>query len=324
MDPLTDGDCALMVCSMRLFHDYRELVDKNDSDRIVTIGNFDGVHSGHRAVLDMGRRHATRLGLDLTVLTFEPHPAQILKVDEPPLRLVEPARKIELLDECGVDEVLAQRFDMEFASLDATGFVTEILVRALRARLVIVGKNFRFGAGRKGDIKLLSALGDRLGFDVMGLDLVASGTAGISSSRIRDLVIRGEVARAGQVLGRYHEVPGTVIRGKGKGASMGFPTVNLDEVEVLSPGPGVYAAWCDLPGKTVAAAAYTGSRPTLEHGKTLEAHLLDFEGDLYGQRLGLRFVEQVRKEIKFADLDELVARIATDVAQIRSILEHGP
>ena len=285
---------------MRVFHDYRELVDKNDSGRIVTIGNFDGVHPGHRAVLSLGRRHATRLGLDLTVLTFEPHPAQILRAHEPILRLVEPARKIELLDECGVDEVLAQRFDEEFASLDATGFVTEILVSALRARLVIVGENFRFGTGRKGDIKSLSALGNRFGFDVMGLDLVTSGTTGISSSRIRDLIVQGEVARAGQVLGRYHEVPGTVVRGMGKGASMGFPTVNLDEVGVLSPGP------------------------TLEHGKTLEDHLLDFEGDLYGQRLRLRFVERVRKEIQFADMDELVARISTDVAQIRGILEQGP
>jgi riboflavin kinase/FMN adenylyltransferase len=307
---------------MRVLFDYRELTDPDGPARAVTIGNFDGVHVGHRAVLEHAVAVARHSGLELAVLTFEPHPAELFRPVELKLRLTTPARKVELLAECGVDLVLAQKFDEEFAGLSAEQFAGDVLRDALRAELVIVGENFRFGRERAGDVSLLESIGAGLGFEVRSEPLVGAAGAGVSSSRIRELIAGGDVAAAAELLGRLHEVPGTVVRGKSAGHTLGFPTVNLAEVCVMAPGPGIYAAICELEDQTLKSAVYIGDRPTLGHGSTLEAHLMDFDGDLYGRRLRLRFVERLRGSEKFPSVDALRQQIGRDIERARAILSE--
>lgn len=309
---------------MRLLYDYRDLDQTAGPARAVTIGNFDGVHIGHRAVLEHAVEISRAQGLELAVLTFEPHPAELFRAGEVKLRLVEPERKVELLSECGVDLVLAQKFDERFAGLSAESFAGDVLVRALRAQLVIVGENFRFGRARAGDVAALRDLGGALGFEVRSEPLVGVAGDGVSSSRIRELLAAGDVAGAARLLGRLHEVAGKVVRGKGDaGNALGFPTVNLGDVRVLTPGKGIYAAHCDLDGQTLKCAAYIGDRPTLGHGATVEAHLMDFVGDLYDRRVRLRFVERLRGEQKFDGIDALREQVGSDIARARELLEEA-
>ena len=226
-----------------------------------------------------------------------------------------------LLAECGSDVVLAQRFDDNFAHLTAERFAGDVLVRALGAKMVIVGENFRFGRGREGGLKTLCKLGEDLGFAVRSKTLVQSDNVEISSTRIRKLIMDGAVADANDLLGRRHELPGKVIHGEGKGREFGFPTINLGEVAVLVPGPGIYAAYCDIDDRVEKAAVYIGDRPTMGYGYTIEAFLIDFSGDLYGRRATLRFVERVRGDKKFDSLSSLTEQIAKDVERTRGILE---
>jgi riboflavin kinase / FMN adenylyltransferase len=307
---------------VKLFRDYTEAFQAKISATVVTVGNFDGVHLGHRAVLHRAHVEAESRGLELAAMTFEPHPEAFLRPTAERMRLIEPGRKVELLAEAGASMVLAQRFDETFAALDAGAFADKVLARALGARLVIVGENFRFGRGRTGDIDTLRAAGQRLGFEVSGERLVRVGDMEVSSSRLRALISGGEVALARRLLGRLHEVPGTVVRGLGQGRAMGFPTVNLGGVEVLAPGPGIYAALAEVGGEVWPAAAYAGTRPTTGGGPTLEAHLMGFEGDLYGRRVTLRFVEKLRRECAFADVEALKAQILADLALARRVLEE--
>jgi len=319
---LTAPTADLMVCPMKLYEDYRDIVTGGGTARAVTIGNFDGVHLGHRAVLAHARRSADAQGLELAVMTFEPHPAELLRPGQPNLRLVEPARKLELIEECGADLVLAQRFDESFAGIEPDRFAADVLARALNARLVIVGENFRFGRRRGGDIDTLRAHGDAHGFAVLAEHLVSAHDAGVSSSRIRQLLLEGDTARARELLGRPHEVAGDVIHGEGAGRGLGFPTVNLEQVRVLVPAPGIYAAECRTGDRAHGAAAYIGNRPTLGHGATLEAHLFDFDGDLYGQRVTLRFIERLRGDQKFAGVDALREQVGRDIERARQIVER--
>lgn len=310
---------------MRAYTDYRDSDLGSTVPRVVTIGNFDGVHLGHRAVLAAARREADRRGAELAVLTFEPHPAELLRPDLKRLRLIEPKRKLELLEGCGVDLVLAQRFDESFAALSAERFAREVLKGALAAAAVAVGDNFRFGAKRRGDVAALARFGAGMGFELVSAALVRSGASEISSSRVREALLGGDVRGARELLGRRHEVPGTVIAGRGAGRQLGFPTINLGEVAVLVPAPGIYAGRCETDGKETPAAIYIGDRPTLGFGSTLEAHLMDFSGDLYGRRAVLRFVERVREDAKFETPALLAEQMERDVAQVRSLLgaTHG-
>ncbi len=305
---------------MERYFDYREIQQTSPTQRVVTIGNFDGVHLGHRAVLRRARKEADALGLDLAVLTFEPHPAELLKPAGPRLRLVEPGRKLALLEENGVDQVLAQRFDEQFAHIDPQQFATEVLSESLGAKLVIVGQNFRFGKARAGNIDTLCREGQRLGFTVRAEHLVRGAGQEISSSRIRGLLADGKVDSARDLLGRYHEVPGLVAPDRGKGTSLGFPTVNLTQIPVVIPKPGIYAARCRLADGDWPAAVYIGDRPTLGHGFAVEAHLLDFARDLYDSRVVLRFVDRIRGDQKFDSKESLVAQMTRDVEKIRRLL----
>jgi riboflavin kinase / FMN adenylyltransferase len=274
--------------------------------RSVAVGTFDGVHRGHLQVIDAARTD----GLRTAVLTFDPHPRTVLGGGVELLATLE--RRLELLAEARVDDVLVLRFDERLAALPAEEFA-ERMLRGIGAEAVAAGETFRFGHGREGDLDLL----DRLGFDVRRVPLVD----GVSSSRIRELVHAGEIEAAARLLGRPPEVEGIVVRGDGRGRELGFPTANLEVPEgLLVPPDGVYAGWTG--GHR--AAVSIGTNPHFDGvERRVEAYLLDFDGDLYGERLLVEIWSLLRGQRRFDSLEELVAAIGDDVEQVRSAARPG-
>jgi len=297
----------------------------------VTIGAYDGVHIGHRHLIGALRSMAAERLLDTVVVTFDRHPASVVRPESAPLLLTDLDQKLELLASTGVDRTIVVPFDEVRANESAEDFVTEVLVDALGARLVVVGEDFHFGHGRKGNVSLLSDMGARHGFDVVGLGLEAD-TAGqaVSSTRIRRLLDAGDVSGASRLLGRHHQVRGTVVHGDGRGGpELGYPTANLDvPATVVLPGEGIYACWYErVDGSVHGAAASRGRRPTFganDDAALLEAFLIDFEGDLYGEQARLSFVDRLRDERHFPGVDELIAQMALDVEAARAALAAAP
>lgn len=292
---------------------------------LVVIGNFDGVHRGHRAVLETSSREARERGLATVALTFDPHPAEVLgRGREPMLTTLE--RKIELLGAaCPELTVVVEPFTHELSALAPAEFAERVLARALAAKVVVVGKNFRFGHGRAGDLATLEALGKKLGFDARAEPLHGDARGPYSSSRIREAVAAGDLATAEALLGRPHSLSGSVVRGAGRGRTIGVPTANLDGVAEALPPYGVYACVVDRleqggPRALAKAVINVGERPTVGAGFSVEAHLFDFEGDLYGARLRLHLCARLREERRFAGLDELRAQIARDMDEARRLL----
>jgi riboflavin kinase / FMN adenylyltransferase len=269
--------------------------------RGVAIGTFDGVHRGHLRVIDAARKAGLRTG----VVTFDPHPRAVLGRQVELLATLE--RRLQLLEAAGVEDVLVLRFDERLAALSADEFAERIL-RGIGAETVAAGETFRFGRGREGDLALL----ERLGFDVRRVPLVEN----VSSSRIRQLLHAGETRRAAALLGRPPEVEGIVVRGDGRGRELGFPTANLDVPDgLLVPPDGVYAGWTH----DRRAAVSIGTNPHFDGvERRVEAHLLDFDGDLYGARLVVELWDSLREQRRFASLDELVAAIGDDVERARA------
>jgi riboflavin kinase/FMN adenylyltransferase len=297
----------------------------------LVIGNFDGVHLGHQSVLREAVTEARGRGLAACVLTFDPHPAGIVGPGAPPM-LTTLERRAQLMGDLGVERVYVRTFDAAFAAWQAERFAEELVSRALRARVVVVGQNFRFGAGRAGDLALLRAVGARVGFDVRVHAIARDADGPFSSSRARDAIAAGDLDEVGRVLGRPHSLSGTVVRGDERGRTLGFPTANLDEVAEMVPANGVYAVRVER--FDAGAGQYTalgggvtnvGVRPTVqgsgEARRTIETFVLGFSGDLYGERLRLELVARLRPEQKFAGLDELKDQIARDVEQARAKLE---
>jgi riboflavin kinase / FMN adenylyltransferase len=291
----------------------------------VTIGNFDGVHLGHQALVAAAVERARAGGGVVVVLTFDPHPARVVSPDRAPAALSTPAQKEELLAGLGVDRLAVLPFDARVAGLDPEAFARQVLVGTLGARHVVVGETFRFGRRRAGDARGLAVLGERLGFDVRAIPPVVAEGEPISSSRVRDALARGDVRSARVLLGRPYFVDAVVVRGDGRGRAIGVPTANLEPENEVLPAPGVYAARCLVPGRRWSGAAVNlGHRPTFGGGPTtLEAHLLDFEGDIYGVRVRLEFLGRVRGEQRFEGAEALVARIRQDVAEARALLSAG-
>jgi riboflavin kinase/FMN adenylyltransferase len=296
---------------------------------VVTIGAYDGVHVGHRAVIDTVRRLASARGAKSAVVTFDRHPATVVRPASAPRLLTDLPQKLELLAATGVDLALVLRFDEARAAEPAEEFVREVLVACLRAGAVVVGEDFHFGHGRRGDVRLLEAMGAELGFEVLPVHLVAAGDgepATVSSTRIRRLLAEGRVDVAAALLGRPHEVRGTVVHGDGRGgAVLGFPTANVAVApEVQLPAEGIYAGWYERPDGSVHQAAISlGRRPTFYPDAELallEAHLLGFRGDLYGEPAKVRFVARLREERRFDSVEELAAQTSRDVDAARAAL----
>jgi len=288
----------------------------------VTIGNFDGVHRGHQALVAAVVARAREAAGVAVVLTFDPHPAAVLNPDRAPDALNTLDQKEELLAGLGVDRLAVLAFDEEVAALTPESFAREVLLGALDARHVVVGESFRFGPRRQGDAGRLAALGGGLGFSVQAVPPVLEQGSPVSSSRVRDALARGEVRVARDLLGRPHFVDASVVRGDGRGRTIGVPTANLAPENEILPAGGVYAARCRVPGGIWQPAVVNiGRRPTFggQH-VTVEAHLVDFDGDLYGERVRLEFHERLRGEERFDGPQALVARIREDVARARDVL----
>lgn len=291
----------------------------------ITIGNFDGVHLGHRALLAAARQAADRLGGDAVAMTFEPHPTRLLCPDKVVPRLSSALRKQELFAEADMDIALIESFDEEYAKLSADEFSRGILHELLGAKQVIVGHDFGYGARREGDVETLKREGERLGFSVDVIEPITIEGKRASSTAIREALIAGDLHAARTLLGRDYDVDGSVVRGAGRGKALGIPTANLDTQGVLLPRPGIYATVVQILGseESYAAATSLGTNPTFVSGGalTLEAHLLDFDRDIYGQRLRVRFVERLRDEEQYSDIDSLLAQIAKDILATRAVLQ---
>ena len=289
---------------------------------VVVIGNLDGVHLGHQAVLRQARQLAHERGLPTVALTFDPHPSEVLRGEAPP-RLCTVERRIALLRRHGADEVVVTAFTKELAAFTPERFARELLVERLGAKAIVVGEDFRFGANRAGDLPLLRELGDDLGFEVVPAEVAGDAGGRFSSTRVRTAIAAGDLAEATRLLGRRHSLSGVVEGGDRRGRTIGFPTANVGGVGEIHPPHGVYAVFADdRPG-----VMNLGVRPTVNaDGDSLrvEVHLFDFDGDLYGQPMRVHLVSRLRDEKKFAGLDELKAQIGRDAAEARAALAGQP
>jgi len=289
----------------------------------LTIGNFDGVHRGHQAMLARVIAAARERSLVAAVLTFEPHPRELFTPLSAPTRLTSLREKLELLAAHGVDHVHVQRFSRAFAALSPEAFVERLLVAGLRTRWVLVGDDFRFGAKRTGDAAFLAAAARRHGFELEPMPTVTEGGTRVSSSAVRDALARGDLGRARELLGRAYSISGRVVQGDRLGRKLGFATANVQLKHNRPPLTGIFAVRvhgaAEAPRNGVASL---GVRPTVRaNGKpTLEVHLFDFTADLYGRHLRVEFLAKIRDEERYADLDALKAQIARDCDAARAIL----
>ena len=290
----------------------------------VTIGKFDGVHLGHLGVLRQLTSLAADRGLAPVVVTFDRHPMALFRPEACPVALESNPRRAELLAEAGVAATLELEFTRALSELSPEAFVDDVLVAALDAKVVLAGRDFRFGHRGAGTIDTLRELGASRGFEVVLLDDVEVGGARISSTRIREHLHAGRVREAAELLGRLPSVRSTVVHGDAIGRELGFPTANLDPVmEGFLPADGVYAAWAHLDGRRYGAAVSIGNNPTFEGipARRTEAHLIDAKVDAYDKPIELEFVEYVRGMIAFDGLESLAAALAADVVRIREILD---
>ena len=310
---------------MRIFRHHTELPAEARGG-VVALGNFDGVHLGHQAVIGTALRVARDARAPCGVMTFEPHPRAVFNPALPPFRLTPFRIKARHIEALGVDYLFMQHFDLHFATYSAERFVEEVLVAGLAVSNVVVGYDYVFGHGRKGNCDLLRELADKHGFSSTCVAPVCGPDHEVySSTRVRDLLVAGRPAEAARLLGRYWEVEGRVEAGDRRGRTIGFPTVNIRLGEYLHPATGVYAvrAGVDRGGDTVwlDGVANFGNRPTFGGGDVLlETHLFDFDGNLYGQHLRVALVEHLRPETKFAGIDDLKRQIAEDCGRARAVL----
>ncbi len=287
----------------------------------ITVGNFDGVHLGHEQVLAETRGHALDVQGPAIAVTFEPHPRALLYPAEAPRRLCHLHERLELLGKAGMDGVLLLRFTREMAAWSAEAFIRR-LHETLRFRHIHAGYDFAFGHGREGDVRLLRALGESLGFTVSEAAAFELMGAVVSSSRIRSAIEAADFELAARLLGRPYAISGHVGKGDARGRELGFPTANLNVRDLAHPPAGVYATWAECEGRIWPAASYFGYRPTFQ-GRTLmlETHVLNDNPDLYKKRLKVRFVRRIREDRAFRSARELAEQIARDCDAARRILE---
>jgi riboflavin kinase/FMN adenylyltransferase len=290
-------------------------------DTAVTIGVFDGVHVGHRQVIADLITQAASSGLTPAVVTFDPHPLSILAPERAPKMLTSVDQRIDQFRQLGIEIAGVLDFP-DIRQLLASQFCEEVLFHALRAKRVVVGADFRFGRDRGGDAALLAAQGERLGFEVSVVDLFGYRDVVVSSTRIRQLLSDGRVEEAAALLGRPYELAGHVVEGERRGGSIGFPTANIGITpDRQLPGRGVYAGRASVGGVVHLAAINVGTRPTFDgRGTTIEAYLLDYSGDLYGQFLAIEFLARLRDEVRFDGVEALTRQIRLDVERVREVL----
>jgi riboflavin kinase/FMN adenylyltransferase len=306
---------------MEIFRDIDDPKLKLTSS-VVTMGNFDGIHLGHQALLRSAVEDAKRQAMPSVVLTFEPHPLKFLAPERAPRLLLAPEDKMQLLEGFGIHTVIAQRFDRQFSNLSAEDFVRHCIVGRLKTNKVWVGRDLRFGQGRKGSVADLVRWGADFGFEVGIIDPILLDGVRISSSHIRRLIEQGRVHEAQPLLGRYHFVAGTVVRGHSRGRELGFPTANIRSRTEVLPQDGIYATIIEIRGEAWLSVSSIGINPTFGgEARTVETFVLDFDRDLYGEEVKLSFVKRIREERKFSSVDALVAEMKQDVIAARALFD---
>ena len=304
---------------------FRHIEDQglSTSGTVATMGNFDGIHLGHQALVRNTVEESVRLGCPSTVLTFEPHPLKVLAPERAPLLILSYEDKMALLQSLGVDIVIAQRFDHQFASIGADDFIYWFLVNRLKVKKLWVGRDLRFGQDRKGGTDNLLRLGPSAGFEVGVLDPILLDGVRISSSRIRQLVDEGRVDEVRPMLGRYHFVSGHIVTGHRRGQELGFPTANIASQTEVVPLNGIYATLIQFKNKQWLSVSSVGVNPTFGAGpRTVESFILDFAGDIYGELVKLAFVKRIRDEKKFGMVKDLIAQMHEDVKCAKDVFNE--
>lgn len=290
---------------------------------VLTIGNFDGVHKGHRTLFQMVEERATAMGGQSVVMTFDPHPIKIMKPNASPLLITLTEQKLNLIAEQGIDVILCLPFTKKFASISAEDFVRRILLEKIGIRELVVGYDYSFGAGRKGNISLLKTMGKELGFAVHVLEPVYIDGVLVSSTSVRNLVMEGDLKGARRLLGRDYQIFGTVVKGMDRGGRLlGFPTANLEPVDELVPKEGVYAVKVTMDGVEYEGVTNIGNNPTFGNSlSSIETHVLDFSGDIVGKKIRIRFLERLRDEKNFNGIEELAKQIGRDIENARKLFK---
>jgi riboflavin kinase/FMN adenylyltransferase len=292
---------------------------------VLAIGNFDGVHRGHQALIAATREEARRLGRRCGVILFEPHPRAFFEPGKPHFRLTSLPRKLELLEACGLDLAVVLDFDAALAGLTAEAFIARVLVEGLGAGHIVVGYDFHFGKGRGGNPDTLRRAGETHGFGVTVVPQVAEAGRVFSSGAIRAALARGDVKGAAEVLGHWWRVAGKVIGGAHRGEGLGFPTANVALPRGTALLHGIYAVRVHVGGERHDGAAYLGTRPMFDNGEpVLEVFLLDFDGNLYGREIAIAFIDFVRADAMFPSIEALKAQMTQDCARARAILREAP
>lgn len=284
----------------------------------VALGVFDGVHLGHRVILGTAVAHAREAGIPAVACTFDPHPMELLQPERAPLAITTLEERLALIAGCGLDAAVVLPFTRELAGMEPEAFVKDVLLTRLGAREIVVGFNHRFGRGARGDVAMLRSLGEHLGFTThVAAPLTVEGVA-VSSSEIRASLQRGDLAAAARLLGRPYTLQGSVGHGAGRGRTLGFPTANLEPTRPVLVAPGVYACTAEVDGHKERAVVNVGVRPTFgEATLAVEAYLLDFSGDLYGQTMTLTFMWRIREERRFPSVEALRQQIQADAEEAR-------
>ena len=288
---------------------------------VLAIGNFDGIHLGHQALLKKTTELSLATGGDSVAFTFDPHPVKVL-APEKYLPLITPTeKKIKIMEELGISAVICAEFNLDFANLHPRSFIKIILVDTIEARDIVVGFNYAFGKGKQGGIEFLRSMGEEYGFRLHVVDPVKIGGVVVSSSKVREAIWAGNVKLASTLLGRPYDMEGVVVPGKKRGKILGFPTANIETNGELFPKSGVYAAILVLKGERYNAVANVGKHPTFPDDPfTVEAHIFDFNSDIYGEKVDLLFIEKIRDNVAFPTPEALVVQISQDVLKAKEIL----
>ena len=300
-------------------------IEKPYNNAVITIGNFDGVHIGHQALFHEVIEKADSIGGTSIVMTFEPHPVRVLKQNGHPPLITLYEQKVELIENSGIDVLICIPFTGEFAAISAKEFVENILLTRIGVKVMVVGQDYTFGKNREGNLELLQTYAKNFGFEVIATDWILALNKSpdrISSTRTRELVMAGKMAEAQKLLGRYYQIRGVVTPGHNRGGKLlGFPTANIILHDELCPKNGVYAVTIDCMEKKYHGVANIGYSPTFDDGVfSVEVHILDFNENIYGQKIRVNFVQRIRDEIKFSDITELSDAIRKDIEKARKTL----
>ena len=298
-----------------------EHLEKPLKNPVLTIGNFDGVHKGHRALFDKVKKRASIINGQSAVMTFEPHPIRVMKPGNGPPLITPTDQKLELIDDAGIDVIFCIPFTKQFAMISAHDFVQDILVNKIGIKEIVVGYDYTFGQGRKGNIKFLKNMGNYIGFAVHMVKPVYIDHTLVSSTSVRNLVHEGNLSEAKKLLGRDYQISGIVVKGKNRGGRLlGFPTANLDLIDELTPKVGVYAVTVIIDNQTHSGVANIGYNPTFGNSQfSVETHVFDLSQDLLGKTIRVNFIKRLRDEKTFGSVNDLAEQISLDVLQAKKI-----